>query len=57
MVGDRQIKDPTALKNPIVIVDLTDRIKYPNKHHFLLGFEKIEPAKWVHFQNTFFAGF
>ena len=39
VVGDRQIKDPTALKNPIVIVDLTDRIKYPNK----VGSEETAP--------------
>ena len=30
VVGNRQIEDPTALKNLIVVVDITDRIKYPN---------------------------
>ena len=29
VVGGRQIKDPTTLKNPIVIVDMTNQIKYP----------------------------
>ena len=47
VVGDRQIKDPTALKNPIVIVDLTDRIKYPK----LRGLERCAGALVVHFDQ------